>query len=116
MSDVDFDPENGSRMVQLARGAIFAQIRALSEIESMLRSTPIYRSEVSFSNHLCFLSFSDLSSERDMVVNVRLHQFERSRRHSRPADYGPPVSHRVPTFVLLVSRIARSFIACFRTF
>ena len=29
MSDVNFDPENGSRMVQLARGVIFAQIRAL---------------------------------------------------------------------------------------
>ena len=29
MSDVDFDPENGSRTVQLARGVIFAQIRAL---------------------------------------------------------------------------------------
>ena len=29
MSDVNFDPENGSRTVQLARGVIFAQIRAL---------------------------------------------------------------------------------------
>ena len=29
VSDVDFDPENGSRMAQLARGVIFAQIRAL---------------------------------------------------------------------------------------
>ena len=59
MSDVDFDPENGSKIVQLARGAIFAQIRALLEIKSTLRSTPIYRFEMSFSNHLCFLSFSE---------------------------------------------------------
>ena len=29
VSNVDFDPENGSRTVQLARGAIYAQIRAL---------------------------------------------------------------------------------------
>ena len=50
-------------------------------------------------------------------MNVRIHRFERSHHHSRPADYGPPVSHRVPTFVLSFSRIMRSFISffvCFR--
>ena len=29
VSDVDFDPENGSRMVQLARGVIYALIQTL---------------------------------------------------------------------------------------